>query len=142
MVQNLKIGYEYKNQEIVDMFQCTGYKGIRVCKKNKTVVIVSVLRNNNKNNPYNDSLVKSDGTFIYTGMGRKGDQVVKESNENGKVAFANKLGYRIFYFISYEPNKYEYMGEAVNNGDCYFANGADVDNHMRKVAKFPLKLIK
>ena len=141
MFNNLKKGNEYTNKEISEIFGCSSQGGMRVSKKNKTITIISVLRHRSETNPYNDSMVKSDGTFIYTGMGTKGDQVVNKTNQNGKVAFSEELGYRIFYFVSYKANKYEFMGEAVNNGNYYFANEADVNKQMRKVAKFPLKLI-
>lgn len=142
MFNHLKKGKEYTNKEIAEIFGCSSQGGMRVSKKNKTITIISVLRQRSETNPYCDSMIKADGTFIYTGMGTKGDQVVNKTNQNGKVAFSLELGYRIFYFVSYEPNKYKFMGEAVNNGNYYFANEMDINKQIRKVVKFPLKLIK
>lgn len=142
MFNNLKVGQEYTNKEVAGIFGCSSQGGMRPSIKNKTIAIISVLRQRKDTNPYKDSIINEDGTFIYTGMGRKGDQIVNKTNQNGKVAYAKALGYRIFYFVSRKPNTYEFMGEAENNGEHYFVDEADVDGKLRKVVKFPLKLIK
>ena len=141
MFEKLSIGKEYTNEEMSECFGTSRQGGMRVSKKNKTVTIISVLKQRKETNPYKDSIIKEDGTFIYTGMGSVGDQVVRPSNQNGKVAYASSLGYRIFYFVSSKPNKYEFMGEAINNGECYFVDEEDVNGNIRKVVKFPLKLL-
>ena len=81
------------------------------------------------------------GYFIYTGMGLKGDQVVKPTNQNGKVAFSKENGYRLYYFIAIDKNKYKYIGEACLAGDYYFEEEKDYEGTLRKVVKFPLHII-
>ena len=142
MFNELEIGKEYTNKELSMIFSCSPQGGMRVSLKNKTVAIISVLKQRKENNPYKDSLINEDGCFVYTGMGTRGDQIVNKTNQNGKVAYAKALGYRIFYFVSNKSNTYKFMGEAVNNGEHYFVDEVDVDGNLRKVVKFPLKLIK
>ena len=71
-IVNLVVNNIYSNKEIHDYFNCSTQGGIRVSKKNKTVTLVSHAVGDT--NPYNDSNVKTDGTFVYTGMGLIGDQ--------------------------------------------------------------------
>lgn len=75
-------------------------------------------------------------------MGLRGDQEVKETNQNGKVANSDKNGYRLFYFVMIGPNKYLYKGECVKNGPFYYADEIDNNGNKRKAVKFRLKIIK
>ena len=67
---------------------------MRVSTKSKTVTLIS--NEVSSSNPYGDSKINEDGSFIYTGMGLKGDQTVSLSNQNGKVAYSSKLGYKLW----------------------------------------------
>jgi hypothetical protein len=75
-------------------------------------------------------------------MGLIGDQVVTETNQNGKIAYNDTNEYMMHYFISYEKNEYIYQGVAVKNGSFYFVEEVDQKGNLRKVVKFPLKLVK
>lgn len=130
---------EYTNKEISSIFKCSTQGGIRISLINKTVTLVS--HQTSISNPYNDSKINQDGSFIYTGMGLKGDQEVKPTNQNGKVAFSKSNGYRLFYFITTGKNKYKYIGEVELIGDYYFVDELDINGNTRKVVKFPLKKI-
>ena len=103
--------------------------------KNSNIVNYS----NNLN--YNDSELKDNGSFIYTGMGLKGDQVVKPTNQNGKIAFSKENGYKLYYFIAVDKNKYKFIGEVKLAGDYYFEEEKDYEGNIRKVVKFPLQLV-
>ncbi len=138
-LDNLENNKFYTNQELSSIFLCSPQGGMRVSTKLKTVTLIS--KEIGVSNPYNDSNIKNDGTFIYTGMGLKGDQIVSLSNQNGKVAYSSYNGYRLFYFIMEASNKYKYIGEVKLNGDVFFEEEKDVLGNIRKVAKFPLKLI-
>ena len=138
-LDNLIVNKTYTNQELSSIFSCSTQGGMRVSTKLKTVALIS--KEIGDSNPYNDSQIKEDGTFIYTGMGLKGDQVVSTSNQNGKVAYSNFNGYRLFYFVLQGSNKYKYIGEVKLNGDFYFEDEKDVLGDTRKVVKFPLILI-
>lgn len=113
---------------------------MRVSLKEKTVTLIN--QEYSKVRPYNDSQISDEGIFIYTGMGLTGDQKVSYSNQNGKVAYSDKNGFRLYYFIGIGKNKYKYIGEVVKNGDFYFADEIDKNGTLRKVVKFPLKLIR
>ena len=129
----------YTNKELSSFFKCSTQGGIRISSKNKTVTLIS--HSSSKTNPYNDSEVKDNGTFIYTGMGLKGDQVVKPTNQNGKIAFSKENGYKLYYFIAVDKNKYKFIVEVKLVGDYYFEVEKDYEGNIRKVVKFPLQLV-
>lgn len=134
----LIVGDIYTNEELFNIFNCATQGGMRVSNKNKTVTLIN---NESPNaNPYKDSVIKIDGSFVFTGMGLKGDQLVTNTNQNGKVANSNHNGYELHYFILTERNKYLYKGQAFLNGDYYFVDEPDSDGVLRKVVKFPLIL--
>jgi transcriptional regulator with XRE-family HTH domain len=76
-------GNVYSNKELSHIFKCSTQGGIRISSKNKTATLIS--HSFSKTNPYNDSKINNEGILIYTGMGLKGDQVVKPENQNGKI---------------------------------------------------------
>lgn len=129
----------YTNKELSSIFKCSTQGGIRISSKNKTVTLIS--HSSSKTNPYNDSSINDKGTFIYTGMGLTGDQIVKPTNQNGKIAFSKENGYRLFYFVSIDKNKYKYIGEVKLASDYYFEEEKDSIGNLRKVVKFPLTII-
>ena len=137
-IPKLVVGDSYTNSELSQIFNCSTQGGIRVSLKNRTVTIIT--RENSDRNPYDDSVIKPDGSFVYTGMGLNGDQVVTATNQNGKIAYNDVNEYIIHYFTCSEKNKYIYRGVAVKNGEFYFVDEIDQNGMMRKVVKFPLKL--
>lgn len=139
-LKDLAINKVYNNLEIASIFSCSTQGGMRVSLKEKTVTLIN--QEYSKVRPYNDSQISDEGIFIYTGMGLTGDQKVSYSNQNGKVAYSDKNGFRLYYFIGIGKNKYKYIGEVVKNGDFYFADEIDKNGTLRKVVKFPLKLIR
>ena len=138
-IKDLKQYEYYSNLDLSAIFECSTQGGMRVSRKNKTVTLIS--QRSGRINPYDDSLIQKDGTFVYTGMGLKGDQVVKPTNQNGKVAYSLTNGYKIYYFIATEKNKYQYIGEVKLNGEPYFIEELDIEGNIRQVIKFPLILI-
>lgn len=136
-IDNLIVGESYSNDELSTIFGCSTQGGMRVSNKNMTVTIITKV---NGDNPYGDTLINKDGTFVYTGMGLIGDQIVTPTNQNGKVAYSETNGYTIHYFIAYSKNNYVYQGCAVNNGSFYFQEEVDQNGQLRKVVKFPLKI--
>ena len=138
-LDDLVKGSNYSNKELSAIFKCSTQGGIRISAKNKTATLIS--NSLSKINPYKDSKVSDEGVFIYTGMGLKGDQIVKPENQNGKIAYSRENGFRLFYFISTDKNKYKYIGEAKLVKDFYFENEVDFEGNIRKVVKFPLTII-
>ncbi|MBQ6784127.1 MAG: helix-turn-helix domain-containing protein [Acholeplasmatales bacterium] len=138
-MDDLVAGNVYTNKELSSIFKCSTQGGIRISSKNKTATLIS--HSFSKVNPYNDSKVEDDGKFIYTGMGLNGDQIVKATNQNGKIAYSNENGYRLYYFITIGNNKYKFIGEVKLDGSHYFLEEKDSEGNLRKVVKFPLKLV-
>ena len=138
-LSDLVINKVYTNNEIASIFACSTQGGMRVSKKNKTVTLIN--QELGKDNPYSDSKINDDKTFIYTGMGLKGDQVVSYNNQNGKVAYSDTNGYTIYYFIGIGKNQYQYKGIAVQYKAHSLVDELDKDGNNRKVVKFYLKLI-
>lgn len=138
-LNDLVVNNTYTNKELSSIFKCSTQGGIRISSKNKTVTLIS--HSSSKANPYNDSELKDNGSFIYTGMGLKGDQVVKPTNQNGKIAFSKENGYKLYYFIAVDKNKYKFIGEVKLAGEYYYEEEKDYEGNIRKVVKFPLQLI-
>ncbi len=138
-MDDLEVNRIYNNLELASIFSCSTQGGMRVSLKNNTVTLIN--QEYSKVRPYNDTEIKSDGSFIYTGMGLEGDQQVSMNNQNGKVAFSDTNGFRLHYFIGIGKNQYKYIGEVKKNGDYYFEEEPDQNGIIRKVVKFPLKLI-
>lgn len=138
-LEDLVAGKIYTNAEIASIFLCSPQGGMCVSRKLKTITLIS--QKNGKENPYNDSDSSNNSEIIYTGMGLVGDQIVSETNQNGKVAFSNSNGYTIYYFEGLAKNQYQFKGIAKLSGSYYFVNEEDANGNMRKVVKFPLHLI-
>ena len=135
---NLTINRVYSNQEIMNIFNCSGQGGIRVSNKNKTIALISNLVRRSETNPYKDEHIDSSGRITYTGTGTSGDQSVK--GLNGRIAESRTNGYRIFYFEVYKNNEYTFKGEFILDDEPYFVNELDIYGNSRKVIKFKLKL--
>ena len=138
-LDDLVKGNIYNNKELSSIFKCSTQGGIRINSKNKTATLIS--HSASKTNPYKDSELNDNGSFIYTGMGLKGDQVVKPTNQNGKVAYSKDNGYRLFYFVSVDKNKYKFIGEVKLKDNYYFEEEKDYEGNLRKVVKFSLYII-
>lgn len=136
--EELIVGNVYSNEEVAKMFSCSPQGGIRVSKTNKTVTIISKLVRRNETNPYQDKHMGNDGRIIYTGMGTVGDQ--KLTGQNQRIAESRTNGYRLFYFEVYKNNEYTYKGELILDDKPYFVDEPDLNNNIRKVIKFKLKL--
>lgn len=140
-VDKLVVDESYSNKEISQIFSCANTGGIRVSNKNKTIVLITALHKKTEENPYGDSVLLEDGTFVYTGMGMYGDQVVTMTNQNGKIAYSGENGYKIYYFISPIRNVYIFKGQVELNGSHYFVKEEDANGDMRNVVKFPLRIM-
>ena len=138
-LSDLVVDKIYTNLELSSIFSCSTQGGMRVCKKNKTITLIN--QEYGKEKPYSDSKINADKTFVYTGMGLRGDQVVSYNNQNGKVAYSDSNGYTIYYFVGIGKNQYQYKGIAELYKDYYFTDEIDTDGNNRKVVKFPLKLV-
>lgn len=78
------------------------------------------------------------GFFI--SMGLKGNQELK-GNQNFTLAESNKNGIDVYLFESSKPNEYNYRGKAQLYGEIYEVSEVGSNGQIRRVYKFPLKLI-
>lgn len=88
---NLKIGDVITNGEIVKIFICGNMGGMCRSKKTNTLVIIS----DDTKGLYSD--VWKDGILHYTGMGKKGDQVLK-GNQNATLFHSDTNGIAVHLF--------------------------------------------
>lgn len=135
---DLVVGNVYSNKEVAEAFSCSEQGGIRVGLKHKTITLVSKVVRRSETNPYQDKHMGNDGRIIYTGMGTKGDQELK--GQNKRIAESRTNGFRLFYFEAYRANEYTYKGELILDDEPYFVDEPDLNNQIRKVIKFKLKL--
>ena len=134
----LIINKVYSNKEVMDIFSCSRQGGIRVSNTNKAITIISKLVRRNETNPYQDEHMNFEGRITYTGMGTVGDQ--KLSGQNLKIAESRTNGYRMFYFEVYQNNEYTFKGEVILDDEPYFVDELDLNDVIRKVLKFKLKV--
>lgn len=129
---NLKIGDVITNGEIVKIFICGNMGGMRRSKKTNTLVIIS----DDTKGLYSD--VWKDGILHYTGMGKKGDQVLK-GNQNATLFYSDTNGIAVHLFEVMKKAKYTYRGIMELAEKPYTERQADLDGNMRNVWIFPLK---
>lgn len=129
---NLKIGNEYTNADIVKTFICGNMGGMRRSKKTNTLVIIS----DDTKGLYSD--VWKDGILHYTGMGKKGDQVLK-GNQNATLYHSDTNGIAVHLFEVMKKAKYTYRGLMELAEKPYISQQADEYSNMRNVWIFPLK---
>lgn len=127
-IQNLTINKIYSNDELMQIFSCSGQGGIRVSNNNKTITLTSNLTKRSDSNPYKDVKMNSKGEVIYTGMGTEGDQSL--TGQNRTLANSQTNGYRLFYFEQYKSNEYTFKGEVVLVDSPYFDNEPEINSNI------------
>ncbi len=133
-ISNLQIGKTYSNDEIKEIFKCSPQGGMRKSNTTKTLVIFS----DHTKSIYDD--IWYDDTLIYTGMGKKGDQVLK-GNQNITLYESETNGIKVHLFETFVSTKHIYKGLVKLSGTPFIGEQEDVDGINRKVWLFPLKLI-
>lgn len=132
-----KVGQEFSNDDIWKTFQCGNQGGMRRSKKTNSLVIIS----DHTKGYYQDKWDKEAKTFLYTGMGKTGDQQLTYA-QNKTLNESNNNGIRVHLFEVFEKNKYVYEGTVKLVKQPYQETQPDFEGHSRKVWIFPLKLIK
>lgn len=128
----INIGDSVSNDEMRSLFQCGNMGGMRRSKKTGTLVIIS----DDTKGLYKD--IWKNGVLHYTGMGKKGDQVL-EGNQNGILYNSDTNGVEVHLFEVLEKAKYTYRGVVVLADKPYMSEQYDELNTMRKVWMFPVK---
>lgn len=136
-INNLKIGEEYKGEDVADAFKCSLQKGLNRSHRTNSLVIVS--RNIKREDIYDN---KWEGDiFYYTGEGREGDQDIEKGQnrvlKNYKSNYVN-----LYLFESFKAGHYIYAGpvELSEKIEPFYILERDVDKEARSVIKFPIVL--
>lgn len=128
----MTIGESYNNNEICKIFKCSGQGGMR--KSNSTNSLVLVV--NHVKNIYEDKWIED--ILHYTGEGQSGDQTITKQNKT--LYYSRTSDIKIYLFEVFRSNEYIYQGEVTLAGEPYQIEEKDIDNKLRKVWKFPIKL--
>lgn len=128
----LHIGDKVTNEKMRTVFRCGNMGGMRRSKKTGTLVIIS----DNTKGLYQD--IWKDGVLHYTGMGKKGDQVLK-GNQNKTLYDSNENGVEVHLFEVEKKREYIYRGVVRLEGEPYKATQLDELGNNRDVWIFPVK---
>lgn len=126
-------GMAFTNSELMDIFEVSNTGGIRKSNKNNLLVIIV----DHTKSTYQDRWEKD--ILHYTGMGLKGDQ--KLESQNKTIAESNSNDIEMYLFEVFVTNKYLYQGKVKLGGKPYIEDQPDIENNIRKVYIFPLKLL-
>lgn len=130
----LEINKKYTNKNIIDKFGGSHQKGIRISSDKKNIILIT---KNTSDNLYTDEW--EGEVLYYTGMGRKGNQILNTENKMLKESNSN-LDITIHLFEVFKKGEYTYAGTVKLCGEVMTVDEEDVEGKMRKVFKFPLKL--
>jgi len=126
-------GQILENHEIVSIFKCAPRGGMRRSLRTNSLVIVS---------DHTESLYEDrweDDVFHYTGMGRTGDQKL-DSGQNKTLAESRANGVDIYLFEVFREKEYVFIGQVELAGQPYQEEQLDIENNLRLVWVFPLRL--
>ena len=133
-IAQLKPGTHYSNNDIFSTFLCSPQGGMRRSKRTNTLVLIA----NHAYSIYKDRW--NDGVLNYTGMGKKGSQVL-DGNQNITLFDSANNGVVVHLFEVFNPNIYTYKGQVQLADKPFIEKQDDVDGWTRDVWVFPLKLI-
>ncbi len=106
---------------------------MRRAHRTKSLVLIS----DHTKSFYEDRWI--DDIFHYTGMGLKGNQSLS-FQQNKTLTNSEKIDIQVFLFEVFEEGKYVFIGEVELAGEPYLDKQPDIDNQIRDVYIFPLKL--
>ncbi|MCH4057057.1 MAG: hypothetical protein LKE89_03890 [Lactobacillaceae bacterium] len=139
-IEKLRVGTVYSNKDLQKTFKVSSQGGMRKSNRTNSLVLVSKQNKSSEKNPYEDKW-QEDGFFHYTGMGLTGDQNLGHM-QNKTLNESNTNGVNVYLFEAYNTNEYTYRGKVILAAPPYAVNEPDVNNQIRRVYKFPLKLKK
>lgn len=132
----LVVGEEYTNNEIVEMFKVGIMGAMRRSNSKNALVLISFHAGTER--LYEDYW--KDNILYYTGAGQVGDQDIN-TGQNRTLAESDKNGVTVYLFEVFSSQKYQYRG-IVRLADKPFQEmEPDANGCIRKVWKFPLKLV-
>ena len=111
-------------------------RGINIT--DNSVVLISSIDKAKENFVYHDHWTE-EGDYIYSGEGKKGDQLLSRGNR--AIVEAEELGKRLYLFVKFSPKEYYFQGlfSLVN---YTYEDDKDEDGNIRKEYKFRLRKIK
>jgi 5-methylcytosine-specific restriction protein A len=128
------------NNELVSIFHCSPQGGMKRSKKTNTLVIVS----NHITSIYHDRWVGDNrwngGILYYTGMGSVGDQSF-DFMQNKTLCDSDSNGVRVYLFEVCVTTQYTFIGQVALAGKPFHEEQPDINNKMRHVCIFPLKVV-
>jgi len=122
------------NDQLQEIFQCSGQGGMRRSHKTNTLIIVS----NHIKSIYDDRW-DDEGLMHYTGMGSEGDQSLSFA-QNKTLTESKTNSVEVFLFEVFKQTEYTYMGPVELADAPYQSKQNDLNNRSRAVWIFPLKL--
>ena len=129
----LKIGQEISNQELMDLFAVGNMGGMRKSTTYNLLVLIS----DHTKELYDDRW--QGDMLLYTGMGKLGDQVLKSQNKT--VVESPKSGIPMHLFEVNVPTRYRYSGQVELAETPFQENQHDDFGKLRKVWIFPLRRV-
>lgn len=129
----LEPGTIITNKELMEIFKCAVSGGMRRSRKTNSLVLIS----DHTKSIYEDRWIND--IFHYTGMGLEGNQSLNYA-QNKTLAESETNDVNIFLFEVFEPKKYTYIGEVKLASESYQEKQADINDNLRLVWVFPLKL--
>lgn len=138
-ISGLKINNIYSNNDLREIFKVSNQGGMRKSNATNSLVLISKHSNDPERNPYEDKWEK-DGLFHYTGMGLRGNQDLNYM-QNRTLNNSNFNNVNVYLFESYSSNEYIFKGKVVLAKEPYAIDEYDRDGRIRKVYKFPLKVL-
>lgn len=131
---NLKQGDILINDDLMQIFKCSGQGGMRKSNTTNTLVLIS----DETKALYEDKWYGDE--FHYTGMGKSGDQSL-EFMQNKTLYQSNLNGVEVHLFEVFEKKKYTYAGQVKLSGEPYQTTQPGEDGVDRQVWIFKLKLV-
>ena len=131
--RSIQPGDTLTNKDLMQHFKCSPQCGMRRAHRTKSLVLVS----DHTKAFYEDRWI--DDVFHYTGMGLTGNQILS-FQQNKTLANSKKIDISVFLFEVFEEGNYVFIGEVELVGDPYLEKQPDINDNIREVYVFPLKL--
>ena len=131
---NLVQGDILINDDLMNIFKCSGQGGMRKSNSTNTLILIS----DETKGLYEDKWYTDE--FHYTGMGKSGDQSL-DFMQNKTLAQSNTNGVEVHLFEVFEKKKYTYTGQVKLIGEPYQSIQKGEDGIDRNVWIFKLKLV-
>lgn len=131
----LSKGQTLTNDEIRQLFKCSGVGSMRRAHQTNTLVLVS----GESAGPYRDRWEGAE--FHFTGRGLKGDQDLDEV-QNRTLAQSNTNGVAVFHFDNPQGDRYVFTGRMRLCREPYTERQPDEEGVDRQVWVFPLEVVR